>query len=236
MLEVRDIHTYYGQSHVLHGVSLALQDGQVAAVVGRNGMGKTTLIRSIAGLTPPRRGSILFQGREISGLPPHTIARMGMALVPQGRRVFPSLSVEENLLVGARRPGRWSLGSVYRLFGRLAERRHHRGHQLSGGEQQMLSIGRALMTNPHLLLLDEPSEGLAPLLVEEVAGVLTELKRLELAAVLVEQNLPLALRVADVVYVLSKGQVVFTGTPDALRADREILGRHLALETETRST
>ncbi len=232
MLEVRDIHTYYGQSHVLHGVSMALDAGRIVAVVGRNGMGKTTLLRSVAGLTPPRQGSIIFRDREIMRLAPHVIARMGMGLVPQGRRIFPSLSVEENLRVAARGQGEgpWTLEAIYGLFERLGERRDHRGTQLSGGEQQMLSIGRALMTNPACVLMDEPSEGLAPLLVDEVGGVLLDLKRRSLSVLLVEQNLALVRRVADAVYVLSKGQVVFDGTPEALMQDRDAIARHLALE------
>jgi len=230
MLAVEGIHTFYGPSHILHGVSLTVDEGQIVAVVGRNGMGKTTLIRSVAGLTPPRDGSIVYRGQEIRGLPPHVIARMGMGLVPQGRRVFPSLTVDENLHVAARGPGRWTAETVYGLFGRLAERRRHRGTQLSGGEQQMLSIGRALMTNPRCLLMDEPSEGLAPLLVEQVGRVLLELKRGGLSVLIVEQNLPLALRVADAVYVLSKGAVVFSGSPAALRGDPQVMARHLALE------
>jgi branched-chain amino acid transport system ATP-binding protein len=230
ILEARALHTYYGASHVLHGVSVALDEGQIVAVVGRNGMGKTTLIRSIAGLTPPRDGSVRFLGRQIAGAPPHVIARLGLGLVPQGRRVFPSLSVEENLTAAARGPGRWNLAAVSALFGRLAERRRHKGHQLSGGEQQMLSIGRALMTNPRCLLMDEPSEGLAPLLVEEVGRVLVELKGGGLSVLLVEQNLPLALRVADVVTVMSKGEVVFSGSPAALRDAPDVLARHLSLD------
>jgi branched-chain amino acid transport system ATP-binding protein len=230
MLEVRDIHTFHGPSYVLHGVSLSLAEGQIAAVVGRNGMGKTTLLRSIAGLTPPRQGAIRLAGREITGLPPHRIARMGLGLVPQGRRVFPSLSVEENLLVAARGAGRWTVATVCQVFGRLADRRRHKGNQLSGGEQQMLAIGRALMTNPRCLLMDEPSEGLAPLLVDEVERVLLELKRSGLSVLLVEQNLPLALRVADAVHVLSKGQVVFSGTPEGLQATPDVMARHLAFD------
>ncbi len=232
MLEVRDIHTYYGQGHVLHGVSMALDGGRIVAVVGRNGMGKTTLLRSVAGLTPPRQGSIIFRDREIVRLAPHVIARMGMGLVPQGRRIFPSLSVEENLRVAARGRGEgpWTLDAIYGLFEALRERRDYRGTQLSGGEQQMLSIGRALMTNPACLLMDEPSEGLAPLLVEEVGGVLVDLKQRGLSILLVEQNLSLVLRVADAVHVLSKGQVVFSGTPVALMQDRDAIARHLALE------
>jgi branched-chain amino acid transport system ATP-binding protein len=230
MLRVRDIHTFYGPSHVLHGVSAALDAGEIVAVVGRNGMGKTTLIRSIAGLTPPTSGSILFGGIEISRLAPHAIARLGMGLVPQGRRIFPSLSVQENLLVASRGRGPWTLEAVFALFARLRDRRAHRGTQLSGGEQQMLSIARALMTNPRCLLMDEPSEGLAPLLVEEVGRVLLEVKRRGLAVLLVEQNLPLALRVADAVCVLSKGRVVFAGAPADLQRNREVLARYLAIE------
>jgi branched-chain amino acid transport system ATP-binding protein len=230
ILRVDGIHTFYGQSHVLHGVSLAVEEGQAVGVVGRNGMGKTTLIRSIAGLTPARSGSVMFLGREIRGLAPHRIAAMGMGLVPQGRRIFPSLSVEENLLVAARGAGRWTLETVYELFGRLADRRRHRGTQLSGGEQQMLSIGRALMTNPRCLLMDEPSEGLAPRLVEEIGSVLGELKCHGLSVVLVEQNLPLVLRVTDTVCVLSKGQVVFGGSPEVLQRAPEVMARYLALE------
>ena len=231
ILQVEDIHTYYGQSHVLHGVSMAVDEGQIVAVVGRNGMGKTTLVRSIAGLTPPSRGAVIFRSRPVHGLPPHAIARMGMGLVPQGRHVFPSLTVEENLTVAARGAGRWTLDAVYGLFGRLAERRRHHGNELSGGEQQMLSIGRALMTNPRCLLMDEPSEGLAPLLVEQVGQVLVELRR-GLSVVIVEQNLPLALRVADAVYVLSKGEVVFRGSPAALRQEPQVMARYLALDVD----
>ncbi len=236
MLDVRDIHTFYGQSHVLHGVSVTIAEGRIVAVVGRNGMGKTTLIRSIAGLTPARQGAIIFRGYDITAVAPHVIARLGMGLVPQGRRIFPSLTVEENLLVAARRHGapprehRWTLDAVYGVFGGLAERRRHRGTELSGGEQQMLAIGRALMTNPACLLMDEPSEGLAPRLVDEVGDVLVELKRQGLSVVLVEQNLPLVLRVADAVSVLSKGQVVFSGTPQALQADPDVMARHLTLK------
>jgi branched-chain amino acid transport system ATP-binding protein len=239
MLDVRDIHTFYGDSHVLHGVSVSVEPGAIVAVIGRNGMGKTTLIRSIAGLTPPRAGAITFLGSAIQGRPPHDIARLGMALVPQGRRIFPSLTVEENLLVAARRASDaarqadggapWSLEAVYELFGRLSERRRHKGTQLSGGEQQMLAIGRALMTNPRCLLMDEPSEGLAPLLVQEVGRVLGTLARSGLAILLVEQNLPLALELASTVHVLSKGQVVFAGTPASLRDSPDVLARHLML-------
>jgi branched-chain amino acid transport system ATP-binding protein len=227
VLEVDEIHTFYGSSHVLHGVSVRVAAGRVVTVLGRNGMGKTTLIRSIAGFTPPRRGTITYRGAAIHRLRPFAIARLGIGLVPQGRRIFPSLSVEENLRVAAR-PGRWDLGAVYGLFPRLQERAANRGHQLSGGEQQMLAIARALMTNPALLLLDEPSEGLAPLLVAEVGRALTQLRAQGMAILLVEQNLPMAIGVADHAYVLSKGRVVYDGPPATLWADEarkaELLG------------
>ena len=227
MLEVDDIHTFYGSSHVLHGVSIRVPPGQVVTVLGRNGMGKTTLIRSIVGFTPPRRGTVSFRGTPIHRLRPFAIARLGIGLVPQGRRIFPSLSVEENLRVAAR-PGRWDSAGVYALFPRLRERAANRGHQLSGGEQQMLAIARALMTNPALLLLDEPSEGLAPLLVAEVARALGQLRAQGMAILLVEQNLPMAIGLADHAYVLSKGRVVYDGSPAALWADEarkaELLG------------
>lgn len=229
MLQLRDVHTFYGASHVLHGVSLDVEPGTIVGVVGRNGMGKTTLIRSITGLTPPRTGSIRFHGQELRGLPPHAIAHLGIALVPQGRRVFPSLTVEENLTAAARGPGYWSLDAVYGLFGRLRERRFHRGSQLSGGEQQMLAIGRALMTNPRLLLMDEPSEGLAPRLVEQVGEVLVTLRALGQSILLVEQNLGLVLRTVDRVYVLSKGQVAWRGSPQELEGAEGILTEHLGV-------
>jgi branched-chain amino acid transport system ATP-binding protein len=227
VLEVDDIHTFYGSSHVLHGVSVRVPPGQVVTVLGRNGMGKTTLIRSIVGFTPPRRGTVAFRGMTIHRLRPFAIARLGIGLVPQGRRIFPSLCVEENLRVAAR-PGRWDLAGVYALFPRLRERAANRGHQLSGGEQQMLAIARALMTNPDLLLLDEPSEGLAPLLVAEVSRALGQLRAQGMAILLVEQNLPMAIGLADHAYVLSKGRVVYDGSPAALWADEarkaELLG------------
>ncbi len=227
-LVVEDVHTYYGDSYVLQGVSLRVAPGQLVAVLGRNGVGKTTLIRSVVGFTPPRRGRIWLRGQEITHRPSHAIARMGVGLVPQGRRIFPSLSVEENLVVAARGEG-WTLERVYELFPRLRERAHHRGGKLSGGEQQMLAIGRALMTNPSLLLLDEPSEGLAPKLVLDLAHALLQLKERGLSVLMVEQNLPLALRLADYVYVMSKGTVVFEGSPEALRRAEEVRLRYLGV-------
>jgi branched-chain amino acid transport system ATP-binding protein len=227
-LVVEDVHTYYGDSYVLQGVSLRVAPGQLVAVLGRNGVGKTTLIRSVVGFTPPRRGRIWLRGQEVTHRPSHAIARMGVGLVPQGRRIFPSLSVEENLVVAARGEG-WTLERVYELFPRLRERAHHRGGKLSGGEQQMLAIGRALMTNPSLLLLDEPSEGLAPKLVLDLAHALLQLKERGLSVLMVEQNLPLALRLADYVYVMSKGTVVFEGSPEALRRAEEVRRRYLGV-------
>ncbi len=228
-LEVEGVHTYYGESHVLQGVSLRVDPGEVLAILGRNGMGKTTLIRTIIGFTPPREGRVLYEGTEITRLPPFRMVALGMALVPQGRRVFPSLSVRENLDVARRGEGRWSLEQVYALFPRLRDRAGNRANKLSGGEQQMLAIGRALMSNPDLLLMDEPTEGLAPLLVREVGRVITELKRSGLSILLVEQNLALALSVADRVHVLSRGQIVHTGTPAELMGNDDVKTRYLGV-------
>ncbi len=229
MLDVSDVHTFYGESHVLHGISLSVADGEVLTILGRNGMGKTTLIRSIIGFTPPRRGSVKLRGVDVAGWPPYRLVERGMALVPQGRRVFPSLSVRENLEVARAGNGRWTLERVYELFPRLRERAANRANKLSGGEQQMLAIGRALMSNPALLLMDEPTEGLAPLLVREVGRVITELKREGLSILLVEQNLPMALAVADRVHILSRGQIVYSGAPDALAADEDVKSRFLGV-------
>ena len=228
-LEVEGVHTYYGESHVLHGISLRVDPGEVLAILGRNGMGKTTLVRTIVGFTPPREGRVLYEGTEITRLPPFRMVALGMALVPQGRRVFPSLSVRENLDVARRGEGRWNLEQVYALFPRLRERSDNRANKLSGGEQQMLAIGRALMSNPDLLLMDEPTEGLAPLLVREVGRVIGELKRSGLSILLVEQNLALALSVADRVHVLSRGQIVHSGTPAELMGNDDVKTRYLGV-------
>jgi branched-chain amino acid transport system ATP-binding protein len=232
MLDVEGIHTYYGDSHVLHGVSLRVDPGEAVALLGRNGAGKTTLIRSITGFTPPREGRVRLDGESIHGWPAHRIARRGLALVPQGRRIFAPLTVRENLTLGARPRSRsdgWTLERVFELFPRLRERASQSGGTLSGGEQQMLAVGRALLTNGRLLLLDEPSEGLAPLIVREVGRILVGLKTERLSILLVEQNYHLALQVADRVYVMSKGEIVYEGAPAALEANEEVKRRYLGV-------
>ena len=232
MLELVDVHTYYGESYVLQGISLEVKEGSVVALLGRNGMGKTTTIRSIIGFTPPRRGTVRFKRKDIAGLQPNRIAQMGIGLVPQGRHVFPSLSVEENLTIAARgggKTGAWTLDRAYSLFPLLKERAKYKGNLLSGGEQQMLTIARALMTNPDLLLMDEPSEGLAPMIVQEVGRIIKQLKESGFSILLVEQNLPMALRVADYVYIMSKGTIVYEGTPEELRDNEEVKAKYLGV-------
>ena len=241
LLTVSEIHTYYGDSYVLQGVSLVLNKGAIAAILGRNGMGKTTLIRSLAGLTPPRTGEILYRGRSLRGRPPYAVAQDGIAIVPQGRRIFRSLSVRENLLlptsVLARsrrstggRPGQhWDFDAVLEEFPQLADRIDHPGGALSGGEQQMLAIARALMANPELILMDEPSEGLAPRLVLQVKEIMQRLRARGHAILLVEQNLELAMSVADHVHVLSSGRFVFEGTAAALANASQVLDQHLGI-------
>jgi branched-chain amino acid transport system ATP-binding protein len=233
VLELEDLHAYYGESHVLQGVSLTVERGAVVTILGRNGMGKTTLIRAVIGFMPLRRGRVRFKGEDITHAPAFRAVARGIGLVPQGRRVFPSLTVVENLEVARRRDsgadGRWTLARVLELFPRLRERGGNRANKLSGGEQQMLAIGRALMTNPDLLLMDEPTEGLAPLLVREVGRVVGELKREGLSILLVEQNLPLALSVADRVHILSRGQIVHSGTPAEVADNHEVQSRYLGL-------
>jgi branched-chain amino acid transport system ATP-binding protein len=231
MLEVQDIHTNYGESYILQGLSLRLGQGQVVAVLGRNGVGKTTLIRSIIGFTPPRRGRILLRGEDITHLAPHEIARRGVGLVPQGRRIFASLGVGEHLEIGQRtgNGAGWSFDRVLELFPRLRERLRNRGNKLSGGEQQMLACGRALVGNPDILLMDEPSEGLAPLLVRELGRILGRLKAGGASILIVEQNLAFALRVADHVYLMSKGKIVHESGPDELLRNHEVKARYLGV-------
>jgi branched-chain amino acid transport system ATP-binding protein len=242
LLTVSDVHTYYGDSYVLQGVSLTLRKGEIAAILGRNGMGKTTLIRSVAGLTPPRSGDIVYRGSSLRAQPPYAVAQAGIAIVPQGRRIFRSLSVRENLLLptsvlarssrgssGEEIEQRWNLDAVLEEFPQLAERIDHMGSSLSGGEQQMLAIGRALMANPELILMDEPSEGLSPRLVLQVTEIMRRLRTLGHSILLVEQNLELALSVADEVYVLSSGRFVFQGTAAALAQETAVLDQHLGV-------
>jgi branched-chain amino acid transport system ATP-binding protein len=229
VLEVAGIHTYYGDSHILQGVSLTVQPGELVCLLGRNGVGKTTTMNSIIGFNRPRVGTVVLNGRNVTGLQSYRIAAAGVGLVPQGRRIFAPLSVKENLVFAETRKGPWNQARVYELFPRLLERQRNRGDTLSGGEQQMLAIGRALLMNPKLLLMDEPSEGLAPLVIREIGQVIRELKRAGMAVLLAEQNLALALSVADRCYVLHKGQVVFEATADALRQDEDVQHRFLGV-------
>jgi branched-chain amino acid transport system ATP-binding protein len=231
ILDVHDIHTYYGDAYVLQGMSLQVEQGQILGLLGRNGVGKTTLVNSIVGFTPPRRGKIVFKGVDITHASSFETIRSGMGLVPQGRRVFPTLNVEENLLVAERNPERhgWNLQRVYALFPRLQERRSQRAKTLSGGEQQMLAIGRGLMTNPDCLIMDEPSEGLAPIIIQGVWEAIGKLKEQGLSILLVEQNAALALKLVDYVHVMSKGQVVYSARPQELWANDEIKSNYLGI-------
>jgi branched-chain amino acid transport system ATP-binding protein len=229
-LEVRDLHAYYGESHVLQGVSLDVRDGESVALLGRNGAGKTTTINAIVGFVRPRGGTVRVGDRDITAKAPHRVAAAGVALVPQGRRVFADLTVLENLTIAAHRNGGgWDLGRVLELFPSLERRLGNRGDQLSGGEQQMVAIGRALLRDPALLLLDEPSEGLAPKLVNEVGDALVTLRESGLSLLLVEQNLALATRVAQRVYVMNKGTIVFSGTTAELAAAGDAEARYLGV-------
>ena len=232
MLELIDVHTYYGESHILHGGTLEVADGSAVGLLGRNGMGKTTTINSIIGLAPPKQGEIRFMHNIITGQPPHSIAKMGIGLVPQGRRIFPSLTVKENLMIGARNAKGsqdWNLERIYENFPILKERAHHRGNNLSGGEQQILAIGRALMSNPSVLLMDEPSEGLAPLLVENIGRIIKELKQTGISILLVEQNLTFALDLVQHVYIMSKGIIVYKSTPQELKNNTEVKAQYLGV-------
>jgi branched-chain amino acid transport system ATP-binding protein len=222
-LEAKGLNTYYGKSHVLHSVGLELIEGQVVTLLGRNGAGKTTTMRSLMGLTPARSGTVQVFGQECTTWPPYRIAALGVGFVPEGRRVFANLSVEENLKVPLQRPGPWTIERVYQLFPRLAERRNNRGRQLSGGEQQMLAIARALLLNPRILLLDEPSQGLAPKIVQEVFQVIATLRKEGMSILLVEQNVRAAVQIADVAYVLDDGRVVHEGPAAELAVDEERL-------------
>jgi branched-chain amino acid transport system ATP-binding protein len=229
-LAVHALHAYYGESHVLQGVDIEVAPGEAVSLLGRNGAGKTTTIAAVAGFLRPRAGTVRVNGADLTGAPPHQVARAGVALVPQGRRIFGDLSVGENIAVTARpAPNGWDAARVLELFPILARRRAVRGDQLSGGEQQMLAIARALMRNPTVLLLDEPSEGLAPKLVEQVGGVLQTLRASGLAILLVEQNLGLATAVGQRVLVMNRGTIVFAGTPAELAAHRDVEARYLGV-------
>ncbi|MBM3820510.1 MAG: ABC transporter ATP-binding protein [Acidimicrobiia bacterium] len=233
MLQIRDLHTFYGESHVLQGVSMGVEKGSVTALLGRNGVGKTTLCRSLVGLTPARAGQILFDGADITRLPPHRIHALRIGLVPQGRRIFPSLTVRENLAIALRlreplrrdrqaESTQWDLQRVLSVFPRLGERSGNRGDELSGGEQQMLAVARALVGNPVFLVLDEPTEGLAPALVAEVGQIVRRLKAEGTSVLLVEQNAAFAITLADHAHVMSKGRIVHSSDPATLWADDDV--------------
>ncbi len=233
LLEIAEIKTYYGQSQILFGMALTVNAGEVVTLMGRNGMGKTTTIRSVMGLTPARAGRILFDGREIREMASHAVARLGLGLVPEGRQIFPNLTVEENLVatahnrIGAKNP--WTLKRIYELFPGIAERRTNMGNQLSGGEQQMLAVGRALMTNPRLLILDEATEGLAPLIRQEIWNTLEKLKAAGQSILVVDKNVDALARIADRHFIIEKGKVVWTGTSPQLLADKELQHRYLGV-------
>ena len=229
MLDCRDLHTYYGTAHILQGVSLRVGEAEAVALLGRNGAGKTTTLKSIVGVAPPRRGQVVYKGADITGWPPYRISRGGVALVPETRGIFSYLTARENLDIARREGSRWTVEHVLERFPKLRELGDRRGRFLSGGEQQMLAIARALVTGPELILLDEPSQGLAPLVVEAVVGTIADLKRERVSLLLVEQNVELACGLADRVYVIDQGRIVFEGTPAALRADTRTLSTYLGV-------
>jgi branched-chain amino acid transport system ATP-binding protein len=229
ILQVENIDTFYGLGHILHRLSIGVEEGEVVALLGRNGAGKTTTLRSITGLTPPRSGEIRYKGRNIAGAGAHKISRMGIALVPETRDIFSFLTARENLSIAQRRGSRWQMETVLERFPTLKERMHHKGRELSGGEQQMLAIARALLTGPDLLLLDEPSQGLAPLVVDAVMGTIRTLKAERVSMLLVEQNAEMALQLADRVYIIDHGTVVFEGAPARLRADTQVTATYLGV-------
>ena len=229
ILEVRQIDAYYGLGHILHGLSLNVGEGEVVALLGRNGAGKTTTLRCITGLLHPRKGEIRYKGRDIGRLEAHRVSQLGIALVPETRGIFSYLTCQENLAIARRATSRWQMDTVLERFPKLRERLDHKGRELSGGEQEMLAIARALLTGPDLLLLDEPSQGLAPLVVNAVMDTIRDLKAQHVSMLLVEQNAEMALQLADRVYVIDHGTVVFEGTPDALRADRQVTSTYLGV-------
>ena len=221
VLQAEDLHTFYGKSHILHGVSLEVREGEIVTLLGRNGAGKTTTMRSLMGLTRAREGAVRIFGHATTDWPPYRIATLGVGFVPEGRRIFPNLTVEENLKVPAERPGPWTIARIYELFPRLAQRKTNKGRQLSGGEQEMLSISRALLLNPKLLMLDEPSQGLAPLIVQEVFRVVVAARKEGISILLVEQNVRAAVAIADRAYVLDDGKVVYSGNAAEFGKDEQ---------------
>jgi len=229
MLEIKDIHTYYGTSHILFGISLNVEKGEAVCLLGRNGAGKTTTFRSIIGLTPPKTGSIKFEGQEIVGKPPYRIAQLGIGFVPDDRRIFPDLTVRQNILVARREKegAAWNLDSIYALFPKLKDLETHMGNQLSGGEQQMLTVARTLMTNPQLMLLDEPGEGLAPLVVKAMGEQLGEIKKTGITMLICEHNVGLSMALSDRCYVMDKGTIRFQGTIDDLKKNEEVRKKYL---------
>jgi branched-chain amino acid transport system ATP-binding protein len=229
ILDVDNIHGYYGKSHILQGVSLKIGEGETVTLLGRNGAGKSTTLKSIAGVVAPQRGSVKFKGAELAKLPPHKIAARGVCFVPEHRGIFKVLSVEENLRLGARKDSPWQLADIFRIFPRLKERRTNGGGQLSGGEQQMLAIGRALMNHPRLLMLDEPVEGLAPVIVEEIVAQLKLIRKAGVAILLVEQNLEVCTQLADRHYIIEQGRIVYEGANDAFIADESVKDRYLGV-------
>jgi branched-chain amino acid transport system ATP-binding protein len=229
ILEIKYINTFYGLGHILHDLSLSVAEGEVVALLGRNGAGKTTTLRSITGLTPPRKGEILYKGKRIAGLDAHRISRMGIALVPETRGIFSFLSTRENLSIARRKGSRWQMDAVLERFPALRERLDSKARLLSGGEQEMLAIARALLTGPELLLLDEPSQGLAPLVVNKVMDTIRELKKQRVSILLVEQNTEMALELADRAYVIDHGTVVFEGFPAELRANTNVMMTYLGV-------
>ena len=221
VLVAENLHTYYGKSHILHGVSLEVKAGEIVTLLGRNGAGKSTTMRSLVGLTHAREGKVTLFGKTTTDWPPYRIAMLGLGYVPEGRKIFPSLTVEENLKVPAERPGPWNIPRIYELFPRLAERKGNKGRQLSGGEQEMLAIARALLLNPSLILLDEPSQGLAPLIVQEVFRIITSAREEGISVLLVEQNVRAAVAIADRAYVLDDGKIVYSGEAAEFAKDEE---------------
>lgn len=235
LLEVNDLNTFYGASHVLQGISLNVAEGELVALLGRNGMGKSTTLKTIMGLVKPRSGSVIFEGKDVTGYPPYKAAQAGIGYVPEDRRIFPELSVLDNLLLGIKGgkmgdpndPNVWTIDRIFKHFPKLQERTHQQGRLLSGGEQQMLAIGRSLMGNPRLLLVDEPTEGLAPLMVQEVRNVLAEINKAGVSILLVEHNLKVALSLADRVYLMGKAHIGFRGSVEELKDNREIREKYL---------